>query len=136
MQPHAPLLHTKLSDIQDPQLRELLQEIAQVKYLSLAKFENGTLFTFLTMTQRHSVTEKPESIQAAGCYSGSPLKRRVKDVLNQPMGELAIQLCRWFRVSDEFIGGSQYYVFLNQIMNPKSKLRKPPPFRLFGGSSI
>lgn len=125
-----PLLHTRISDIKEPQLLELLEEIAQVKYMPLSGFQGTTLFNYLTRTQLHPVTSKPENIQAAGYYQGCLLKRRVKDAFGEPMEQLAVQLCRHFGVSEQFIDGKQYYVFLNQILNPKSKLRKPPPFRL------
>lgn len=124
------LLSTRISDIKEPQILELLDEIGRVKHMPLAGFHGSTLFNYLSLTQRHSVTGKPKTIQASGSYQGCLLKRRIKDVCEEPIGKLASQLCRHFGVSEEFIDGKQYYVFINQIMNPKSALRKPATFRL------
>ena len=35
-----------------------------------------------------------------------------------------------YRVHPEMVATKTLYVFINQIMNPKSQLRKPPPIRL------
>ncbi len=88
------------------------------------------MFSFLTLTQQHYLTKKPEPLKAKSFYKGSLLKTKIKHLHGQPLHDLALELCARFTVSDEFIDDKDYYVFINLIMNPKSALRKPPAFVL------
>lgn len=124
------MLQTRLEDITDPDVLELLGEIEHVKHLSIQGHQGATLFNYLSLTQRHPITHKPENIQAAGYFNGSILKTPVKKLTGRTVHDLAQHLCAHFQVSEQFIDDKKYYVFLNQIFNPKSKLRKPPPFYL------
>src|SRR5258708_5178997 len=123
------MLLTRLSEITDSQILELLGEIDQVKRMGLGGHQETRLFHFLQLTQIHSVTGKPQNIEAEGCHNWSILKTPIKKLRGTSVETLAVQLCAHFNVSAEFIDDKRYYVFLNQILNPKSKLRKPPPFR-------
>jgi hypothetical protein len=123
-------LFTPISSLAEQQVRDLIDEIRQVKRFSISEPHRTTVFSVMTLTQQHYLTRKPESLKAKNCYKGSLLRTRIKHLHGQPIHDLALELCQHFKVTDEFIDEKEYYVFINQIMNPKSLLRRPPAFFL------
>lgn len=90
------------------------------------------LFQFLSLCQIDVVRMKRAKIQAKNFYKGSLLKTRLDKIPENAdaVFELTADLCEHFKVPHELALNRQLYVFLNEIYNPKSMLRKPPPLRL------
>lgn len=123
------MLHQRLRSISDPGVREILNELESVKGVTVAGHAEHTLFGFLDLCQRDVVTGKKQRIDAAHSYLGSMLRTKVEKL--PPSGsQLVTDLCHHFHVRREMVETKVLYVFLNDVFNPKSRLRKLPPIRV------
>ena len=126
------LLHTPLRDIHEESIRDMLDELEQVTGLSAKAHGSSVLFQFLSLCQLDVVRMKRAKIQAKNFYKGSLLKTRLDSIPDNAdaVFDLTADLCKNFHVHHGLAMNRQLYVFLNEIYNPKSTLRKPPPIRL------
>ena len=124
------MLHVSIKDIQSESILGMIEELGQVKGCNHGADPSITLFCFLQLCQRDVVRDKKERIDAARFYVGSALKTKVEK-LDDDLYYLTEDLCSHFRVfGHEQVLNKTLYVFLNDIFNPKSKLRKLPPLQL------
>ena len=123
------MLHQRLDCISDPDVRDILEELGSVKGLTVEGHAGHTLFGFLDLCQRDVWADKKQRIDAAHCYRGNILRTKVEKL---PAGgaQLVTALCRHFKVGREMVETKALYMFLNDIFNPKSRLRKLPPIRV------
>jgi hypothetical protein len=130
--PTPNLLQTPLKDIKEEWMRDLLEELEQVTGLSVAAHGETVLFHFLSLCQMDVVKYKRVKIQAKNFYKGSMLKTRLDKIPDsaETVFDLTADLCEHFHIPHELAMNRQLYVFLNEIYNPKSLLRKLPPIRL------
>ncbi len=122
------MIHERLKNISNSSIRSMLEELCQVKGYNLMSDSEATVFGILDTCQRDVVRDKREKIDAANFYKGSALKTKVEK-LDKDLYALTEELCSHFGVSHELVVTKTFYVFLNDIYNPKSKIRKPPPLR-------
>ncbi|MEN9849024.1 MAG: hypothetical protein RL368_1764 [Pseudomonadota bacterium] len=130
--PAANLLQIPLRDIREESVRDLLDELEQVTGLSVEGHGASVLFQFLSLCQLDVVKMKRVKIQAKNFYKPSLLKTRLDAIPPNAdaVYDLTIDLCENFKVHHGLALNRQLYVFLNEIYNPKSALRKLPPIRL------
>lgn len=77
-----------------------------------------------------AIHDRKKAIQAANFYRGSSLKTKVGKLPPGQITQVVQELCDLYLVPYEMVVTKTLYVFLNQILNSKSQLRKPPPIRL------
>ena len=123
-------MHTRISEVSDESIRSLLTELEQTTGKSVEAHSSMSVFSFLQLCQKDSLGFEKSKIKAKDFYKGSMLKTRVGEIQEDSVYLLAKKLCANFQVHHGLAMNRQLYVFLNEIFNPKSQLRKPPPLRL------
>lgn len=129
IQPSDELLVTRLSEITDENLTQLLAELGQVTGLSPAAHGSSTLLGYLQLTQLDPITQRARSIDAARFIPGSLLRTAVSKHEGTAVGLLATTLCAGMGFDYEPLTNRKLYVFLNLVLGKKSPLRRPAPFR-------
>lgn len=124
------MLNQRLSEITDPALKDLFEELGQVTGRNPVHHQAFAVFQFIRICQENPRTNNWQAIKAARFFRGSVLKTRVSKA-DAKVIELIQTLCDRFYVSLEQVENQTVYMALNQIMNPRSQLRKPPPISLF-----
>lgn len=122
------MIHQRIQDIQSEGILGLLDELCDSKGFDFTAHRSMSLFEFLSQCQKDYLGDKKERINAANFYKGSALKTKIEK-LEDDLFDMTYDLCQHFRVSHELVTTKTLYVFLNDIFNPKSKLRKPVPIR-------
>lgn len=124
------MLNDRIQNLPAGEIRNLLDELEQVKGLSVEHHREMNLHSFFVLCQRDVIHDKKEAINAANFYHGSLLKTKVGKLPSGQITQVVQELCDLYRVHHELVVSKTLYVFLNQILNAKSQLRKPPPIRL------
>jgi hypothetical protein len=124
------MINERIKSLPAGEIRDLLEELEQVTGLSVEHHRDMNVHSFLTLCLRDVIHDKRQTIQAANFYRGSLLKVKVGKIAPGEVTRLVEELCDLYRVHREMVATKSLYVFINQIMNPKSQLRKPPPIRL------
>ena len=124
------MLNDRIQNLPDGEIQSLLDELEQVKGLSVEDHGEMNLHSFLVLCQRDVIHDKKETINAANFYPGSFLKTKVGKLPPGQITHVVQELCDLYRVHHGLVVTKTLYVFLNQILNAKSQLRKPPPIRL------
>lgn len=124
------MINERIKTLPPGEIHDLLEELEQVTGLIVAHHGDMNVHSFLTLCQRDLIHDKRQTIQAANFYRGSVLKTKVGKLAPGEIANLVKELCNLHRVPIEMVTAKALYVFLNEILNPKSKLRKPPPIRL------
>lgn len=124
------MINERIKNLPPGEIHDLLEELEQVTGLIVAHHGDMNVHSFLTLCQRDLIHDKRQTIQAVNFYPGSVLKTKVGKLAPGEITNLVKELCDLHRVPLEMVATKTLYVFFNQILNPKSKLRKPPPFRL------
>lgn len=124
------MINDGIQNLPDGEIRDLLDELEQVKGLIIEHHLEMSLHSFLVLCQRDVIHHKKEAIQAANFYRGSSLKTKVGKLPPGQITQLVQELCDLYEVPYEMVVTKTLYVFLNQVLNAKSQLRKPRPIRL------
>lgn len=124
------MINERIKNLPAGQIHELLEELEQVKGLVVEHHRDMNIHSFLMLCQRDVIHDKKETINAAKFYRGSLLKTKVEKLPDGDITQLVDELCALYRVPREMVPTKTLYVFLNQILNAKSQLRKPPPIRI------
>lgn len=124
------MINDRIQNLPDGEIRDLLDELEQVKGLIVEHHQEMNLHSYLNLCQRDVIRDKKETIQAANFYRDSLLKTKVGKLQPGQITQVVQELCNLYKVHYGLVVTKTLYVFINQIMNPKSQLRKPPPLRL------
>lgn len=124
------MLNTRLKDLPAGDLNGLLEELELLKGVPVAGHADVTLLGYLDLCQRDLVRDKREGIQAARFFAGSLLKTKIQKLSNGDTERLVRQLCSHFKVPHEVIINKALYVFLNEILNPRSRMRATQRIRI------
>ena len=123
------MLNERLKNISDPEIVGVIEELSQVTGLTAAGHAEFTLLNFLMLCRRNIWSDKRQRIDAANFYTGSMLKTKVQKLPPSIRG-LVEALCINFKISSQTIETKTLYVFINDILNPNSKIRRKPPLFL------
>lgn len=119
------MLQLNLNSYRNTSIEEWIEGISWGKpHLSFEGHLDFDILNFLLATQRHPITLKKDRIDASGAPNHCLLNTRVEKIEDALVIDLVHSLCDRFGVSEEQVCNRKLYVFLNQILNPSSKVRK------------
>jgi hypothetical protein len=109
-------LETKITDIKDRELLELICELEHACPVGSRYFANSPLLHFLTQCVYPNGPEKRAPITTKFVASAPLLETRVGKLPNGPLRDLCGELALLSRNALEFFSGSKVYMLLNKTL--------------------
>lgn len=118
------LLQTKLGEIRDREILELVEELEQACPVGSRDFVNGPLLHFLTQCVYPQGPAKRVPISTKVVCLSPLLDSRVGQLTEGPLRDLCEELATLSRRALELFNGSKIYVLLNKTL-PRFSVKGP-----------